>query len=161
MTYPHSHPCSIPVTERVVELSPDHHPANTLVFPLDGDISARIPTQTQTSRSLYPVINGEVIASRTLAPLRPIPASEPKRNFRRRSLDDPYWILVTLVITLGVSITATAVYGIIQITLAIGRWFTTNGTTLATIAALVIILALCGGTTAAKCAGIHCRGCNR
>jgi hypothetical protein len=68
---------------------------------------------------------------------------------------------MTLVIILGVSITATALYGIIQITLAIGRWFTTNGTTLATIAALITVVVLCGGTTAAKCTGIHCGGCQR
>jgi hypothetical protein len=85
---------------------------------------------------------------------------ESERNFLRRSLD-PYWILVTLAITLGVAITATALYGLIQVTCAIGRWFTTNATTLATLAALVIVVVLCGGTTAAKCSGIHCGGCQR
>ena len=66
-----------------------------------------------------------------------------------------------LAIILGVSITATTLYGLIEITLAVGRWFTTNGTTLAILAALIVLLVLCGGTTAAKCAGLHCGGCQR
>jgi hypothetical protein len=74
-------------------------------------------------------------------------------------IDDRYWILMTLVVGLGLSITATVVYGVIQITLAIAAWLHANGTTIAGVMVGIILLMLCGGTTAAKCAGIHCGGC--
>ena len=162
MTPPYSHQRSFPVYEHpvVFALYPDR--VNVPVSAWDRDVSAFIPTQNATCPRPHPVIEGEVLASRTMTvPARSIPAIEPKRKVFRRIRDDPYWILMTLAITLGVSITATALYGLVRITLAIGRWFTTNGTTLATIAALVTVVALCGGTTAAKCAGIHCGGCDR
>jgi hypothetical protein len=67
---------------------------------------------------------------------------------------------MTLMAVLGLSITATVVYGVIQIILAIGSWFHAHGATLGAIAALIIVLMLCGGgATAAKCTGIHCGGC--
>ena len=161
MTQTYSHQRSFAVDEHLVMCTLCSDRVNAPVSGWDRDTSALIPAQNATSRRSHPVIEGEVLASRTMTvPARPIPAVEPKRNVLRRILDDPYWILMTLTITLGVSITATVFYGIIQITLAIGRWFTTNGATLATIAALVTVLVLCGGTTAAKCAGIHCGGCN-
>jgi len=161
MTQTYSHQHSFAVYEHPVMFLLYPGQVNVPVSAWDRDASALIATQEVTSRRPHPVIEGEVLTSRTMTvPARPIPAIEPKRNFLRRTCDDPYWILMTLALTLGVSITATALYGIIQITLAIGRWFTTNGATLATIAALVTVLVLCGGTTAAKCAGIHCGGCN-
>jgi len=162
MTQPYSNQCSFPVYQHPVAFTPYRDRVITPVSRLDCDIDRLIPTQDATPRRLHPVIEGEVLSSRTMtAPARSIPVMEPRRRFLRRSLDDPYWILMTLAITLVVSITATAIYGLIQITLAVGRWFTTNGTTLAAIAVLVTVLALCGGRTAAKCTGIHCGGCKR
>lgn len=162
MMHPHLDQRSFPVYQHVVVATPDQHLVNAPVSPLDSHTSALISTRAAKSEDRHLVINGEVITSRTMTlPARTIPATEPKQSLVRRILDDPYWILMTLAITLILSITATAIYGIIQITLAIGRWFTTNGTTLGTIAALAIIVMLCGGTTAAKCAGIHCGGCRR
>jgi hypothetical protein len=162
MTQPHSHQRSFSAYEHpvVFTLQPDR--VNAPVVSLGGDTSALIPTQDAIFRRSHPVIEGEVLASPTTTiPARSIAAIESEGSFLRRSLDDPYWILMTLAITLGVSITATVIYGLIQITLAIGRWFTTNGTTLAAIAALATVVVLCGGTTAAKCTGIHCGGCQR
>ena len=62
-------------------------------------------------------------------------------------------------IALGLSIAATVVYGVIQITLSIGHWLQAHGATLGAIAALIIALMFCGGASAAKCTGIHCGGC--
>jgi hypothetical protein len=87
------------------------------------------------------------------------PIQEPKPSLLRRALDDPYWILMALTAVLGLSITATVVYGIIHIRLAIGQWLHANGAVLGAITALIITLMLCGGATAAKCAGIHCGRC--
>jgi hypothetical protein len=162
MTQLHSNQRSFRVYQHPVVFTPYRDRVNAPVSSLGCDIDVLIPTQDATSRRPHPVIEGKVLASRTMTvPAQPITAIQPKRNFLRRSLDDPYWILMTLAIILGVSITATALYAIIQITLAIGRWFTTNGTTLATIAALITVVVLCGGTTAANCTGIHCGGCQR
>jgi hypothetical protein len=162
MARPHSHQHSFSAYKHpvVFTLHPDR--VDAPVVTLGGDTVGFIPTQDAIFGGSYPVIEGEVLASRTTTvPARPVAAPELKRSFLRRSCDDPYWILMTLAITLGVSITATVLYGLIQITLAIGRWFTTNGTTLAAMAALVTVVVLCGGTTAVKCAGIHCGGCQR
>jgi hypothetical protein len=74
-------------------------------------------------------------------------------------IEDPYWILVTLTVVLSLSLMATVIYGVIQITLAIGQWLHAHGATLGALAVLIIALMLCGGATAAKCAGIHCGGC--
>jgi hypothetical protein len=162
MTQLHSHQRSFPAYRHLAVFTPVHDRVNGPVVSLDWDTDVLLPTQDTISRRPHPVIEGEVLASRTMTvPARPIAAIESKRSLLRRILDDPYWILMTLVIALGVSITTTALYGLIQITLAIGRWFTTNATTLATLAALVTVVVLCGGTTAAKCAGIHCGGCQR
>jgi hypothetical protein len=163
MTQPYSHQHSFPVYGYPMVIMPYPHRVNASVVSPGSDSNVLIFPRDAISRRPDPVIDGEVLASRTMTvSARPIPVMEPKQSFLRRSLDDPYWILMTLAITLGVSITATALYGLIQITLAIGRWFTTNGTTLATIAALIALLVLCGGTTAAvKCGGIHCGGCQR
>jgi hypothetical protein len=143
-------------------VTPHPYWGNTPVVSPDSDTNGLIPTQDAIPRRLYPVIDGEVLAScTTTVSARRIPVREPKRSFLRQSLDDPSWILMILAIILGVSITATTLYGLIEITLAVGRWFTTNGTTLAILAALIVLLVLCGGTTAAKCAGLHCGGCQR
>jgi hypothetical protein len=144
--------------------TPYLHLVNAPVSPLDPRASALIPQHHSAPPT---VVDGTVITSTvtTPAPIRDdsdrILGHESKRSLLRRAIEDPYWILMTLMAVLGLSITATVVYGIIQITLAIGHWFTTNGTTLGTIAALAILVMLCGGTSAAKCAGIHCGGCRR
>jgi hypothetical protein len=77
----------------------------------------------------------------------------------RRAIDDPFWILMTLTGALVLSIVGTAVYGVIQIILAVAEWFSLNHTTILGGIVLIILLALCGGATAAKCVGIHCGGC--
>ena len=46
-------------------------------------------------------------------------------------IDDPYWILMTLTAAIGLAITATVIYGAIQIILAVGAWLHANGTTIA------------------------------
>jgi hypothetical protein len=77
---------------------------------------------------------------------------------------DPYWILMTLTAAIGLAITATVVYGAIQIILTIGAWLHANAPTLGTISGitgLIILVMICGGAKAAKCAGIHCGGCRR
>jgi hypothetical protein len=74
-------------------------------------------------------------------------------------MDDPFWILMTLTVALGLSIAATVIYGVIQIALTVAEWFSANGATIGTITALIMVLALCGGASVAKCAGIHCGGC--
>jgi hypothetical protein len=143
---------------------PYQHLVNAPVSPPDPRASVYIPQHYSASPT---VVDGTVITSTVSTPARlradtnRTIGDEPKRSLLQRAIEDPYWILMTLMAILGLSITATVVYGIIQITLAIGRWFTANGTTLGTIAALVILVMLYGGTSAAKCAGIHCGGCNR
>lgn len=162
MTHPRSNQRSLPVYQHPAVFMPYQRLVNAPVSPLDSHPNGRIPTPAAKFENQHLVINGEVITSRTMTfPARTRPVTEPKQSLLRRTIDDPYWILMTLATTLILSITATAIYGIIQITLAIGRWFTTNGTTLGAIATLVVIVMLCGGTTAAKCAGIHCSGCRR
>jgi uncharacterized BrkB/YihY/UPF0761 family membrane protein len=116
------------------------------------------------------VVDGEVITSiTTTIPTHtqdntyttPAWAIEPKRNLLRRAIDDPYWILMTLTVALGLSIVATVVYGAIQIILTIGAWLHANATTIGGVAVLIILVMVCGGAKAAKCAGIHCGGCRR
>jgi hypothetical protein len=164
MTHPHSDQRSATVSPHPRVFMPYQHLVNAPVSPLDPRASAHIPPHYSASPT---VVDGTVIASTVSTPahLREdtdrIIGEGSKRSLLRRAIEDPYWILMTLMAVLGLSITATVVYGIIQITLAIGRWFTTNGTTLGTIAALVILVMLCGGTSAAKCVGIHCGGCRR
>jgi uncharacterized BrkB/YihY/UPF0761 family membrane protein len=119
------------------------------------------------------VVDGEVITSITTT----IPthtqddtyattawAIEPKRNLLRRAIDDPYWILMTLTAAIGLSIIAAVVYGVIQIILTVGAWLHANAHTIGTISGitvLIILVMICGGAKAAKCAGIHCGGCRR
>jgi hypothetical protein len=143
--------------------SPYQHLVNAPVSPLDCHTSALIP---QDYSEPPMVVDGEVIASslttRTIVrdDTEPTIGDESRPSLLRRAIDDPYWILMTLMAVLGLSITATVVYGVIQIILAIGSWFHAHGATLGAIAALIIVLMLCGGgATAAKCTGIHCGGC--
>jgi len=107
------------------------------------------------------VIEGEVITSSLTS--RALTCDDtgpiPKRSLLRQAIEDPYWILATLAVALSLSITATVVYGVIQITLAIGQWFHAHGVTLVAITVLIVVSMLCGGATAAKCAGIHCGEC--
>jgi hypothetical protein len=144
--------------------TPYPHLVNAPVSPLELPASALIPHHYSASPT---VVDGTVITSNVTTPARirddtdRTIGDESKRSVLQWVIEDPYWILMTLMVALGLSLTATVVYGVIQITLAIGRWFTTNGATVGTIAALVILVMLCGGTSAAKCAGIHCGGCRR
>jgi hypothetical protein len=162
MKHPHSDQRSVPVYQHPVVFAPYCHLVNAPVSPLDSQTSALIPQHFSESPI---VVEGEVITS-NLTTRRPVwddtdltISREPKRSLLRRAIEDPYWILVTLAACLGLSITVTVVYGVIQITLAIGQWFHAHGATLGAIAVLIIALMLCGGATAAKCTGIHCGGC--
>jgi hypothetical protein len=140
---------------------------NALVSPLDFRCRALTPIHRNERFGDSPlVVDGEVITSITT----PIPthtytppawAIEPKRNLLRRAIDDPYWILMTLTAAIGLSITATVIYGAIQIILTVGAWLRANAPTLDGVAVLIILMIICGGAKAAKCAGIHCGGCRR
>ncbi len=165
MNHPHSDQCTRPVHQRSSALSPYTHLVNAPVSPLDCHTSALIPT-----RRKYPgpplVVDGEVITSSLIVPARrkntdapAVPVIEPKSSVLRRAIEDPYWILMTLMAAIGLSITTMVIYGIFQIMLAVAEWVSVHGTTIAAITTLIIVLAMCGGATAAKCAGIHCRGC--
>ena len=163
MTHPHSDQRSSPVSQRPAAFSPYSHLVNAPVSALDSYTSALIPHHYS---KLPTMIDGEVITSKITTSAQvwvdtgPTIGDEPKRNLLQRAIDDPYWILMTLMVALGLSITATVVYGVIQIALAIGSWFHAHGATLGAIAALIIVLMLCGGgATAAKCTGIHCGRC--
>ena len=161
MNHPSLDQCSPGSQRRVTALSVPRYVdlVNAPVPSLELSTSALIPTDYVAPR----VVDGEVITT-SILPVHvstwdDTDATEPKRSLLRCAFDDPYWILMTLAVALGVSILATVIYGVIQITLAIGAWLHANGTTLAGITTLIILLMLCGGTTAAKCAGIHCPGC--
>jgi hypothetical protein len=165
MNHPHSDQRSQPVHQRSPALSPYTHLVNAPVSSLDLHTSALIPT-----RSKYPgsplVVDGEVITSSLIVPAphkntdaTTVPVIEPTRSVFRRAIEDPYWILMTLMTALGLSITATVIYGTVQIMLAVAEWVSVHGTTIAAITTLLIVLTMCGGATAAKCAGIHCGGC--
>lgn len=162
MTHPHSDQRSSPVSQRPAAFSPYSHLVNAPVSPLDYHTSALIPHHYS---KLPTVIDGEIVTSKITISTHiwddagPTIGDEPQRNLLQRAIDDPYWILMTLMMALGLSITATVVYGVIQITLAIGHWLHTHGATLGGIAALIIALMLCGGASTAKCTGIHCGGC--
>jgi hypothetical protein len=142
--------------------SPYCHLVNAPVSPLDSHTSALISQDYSESPT---VVDGEVITSSLTIPVPAwdgpdsIIVDEPKRSLLRRAIEDPYWILMTLMVMLGFSITATVVYGVIKITLNLGSWFHAHGATLGAIAALIIAVMFCGGASAAKCAGIHCGGC--
>jgi hypothetical protein len=170
MTHLHSDHRSHVAQQRTSAFPPYAHLVNASVFPLDFRSSALIPTYPAEHGAGSPlVVDGEVITSITTIPTQPrddtypaiAPVIKPKRNLLRRAIDDPYWILMTLTVALGVSITATVIYGAIQIILAIGAWLDANGTTIVGAMVLIILLILCGGAKAAQCAGIHCGGCRR
>jgi hypothetical protein len=162
MTRPHLDQRSFPVSQRDPAFSPYCHLVNAPVSSLDFHTSALIPQHYSASPM---VVDGTVVTSSVTTPVdiwddtdRTV-GDESKRSLLQRAIDDPYWILMTLMVAVGLSLTATVVYGIIHITLAIGHWLHAHSTTLAGIAALIIALMFCGGTTAANCTGIHCGGC--
>jgi hypothetical protein len=133
------------------------------VSALDSHTSALIPPHYFEPPT---VVDGEVITSSLTTrrmvrnDTQPTICDESRPSLLRRAIDDPYWILITLMAIVGLSITATVIYGVIQIILAIGAWFHAHGATLGAIAALIIVVMLCGGgATAVKCAGIHCGRC--
>jgi hypothetical protein len=71
---------------------------------------------------------------------------------------------MTLTGGIGLAIIATVVYGAIQIILTVDAWLHANAPTIGTIGgitALIILVMICGGAKAVKCAGIHCGGCRR
>jgi hypothetical protein len=173
MTHLHSHHHSHGVQQRAPAF-PHAHLVNAPVSPLDLHSSALTPTYLPEHGARLPlVVDGEVITSITAT----IPthaqddtyattawAIEPKRTLLRRAIDDPYWILMTLTAATGLSITATVIYGAIQIIRTVDAWLHANAPTLGTIGAtiaLIILVMLCGGAKAAKCAGLHCGGCKR
>ncbi len=165
MNHPHSDQCNRQVHQRPLALSPYTHLVNAPVSPLDCHTSALIPTRRKHPGSPL-VVDGEVITSSLIVPAprkntdaTAVPVIEPKPSLFRRASEDPYWILMTLMAAIGLAITATVIYGVVEITLAVAEWVSVNGTTMAAITTLIIVLVMCGGATAAKCAGIHCRGC--
>jgi hypothetical protein len=170
MTHLHSHHRSHAVQQRTPAFPPCVYLANTPVSPLDFGSTALIPTHPTEQGATSPlVVDGEVITSIDTIPMHPrydtdattAWAIEPKRNLLRRAIDDPYWILMTLTVAIGLAITATVVYGAIQIILTLGGWLHANATTVGGVTALIILVMLFGGGKAAKCAGIHCGGCRR
>jgi hypothetical protein len=167
MTHLHSGHRSHVVQQRAPAFPSCAHLVNASVFPLDFRSRALIPTYPAEHGAGSPlVVDGEVITSIPAHTSEYTDATatsvfEPKRNLLRRVIDDPYWILMTLTVALGVSITATVIYGAIHIILAIGAWLDANGTTVVGAMVLIILMMLCGGAKAAQCAGIHCGGCGR
>jgi hypothetical protein len=162
MTHLHSDQCNVPVHQHPMVFSPYSHLVNAPVFPLDSHPSALIPPHYPESPI---VVDGEVLISSLTTPAHiwddagPTIGDESKRSLLQRAIEDPYWILMTLMVAAVLSLTVTVVYGVIQITLSIGHWLHANGATLGAIAALIIALMFCGGASAAKCTGIHCGGC--
>jgi hypothetical protein len=170
MTHLHSPHRSHAAQQRVPAFPPCVYLVNVPVSPLDFGSTALIPTHPTEQGATSPlVVDGEVITSIHTIPTHPrydtnattAWAIEPKRNLLRRAIDDPYWILMTLTVAIGLAITATVIYGAIQIILTIGSWLHANATTIGGVTALIILVMLRGGAKAAKCAGIHCGGCKR
>jgi hypothetical protein len=174
MTHLHSPHHSHVAYQRAAAFPSHAHLVNAPVSPLDVHSNALIPTYPPEHGARSPlVVDGEVITSiTTTIPTHtqdntytpPAWAIEPKRNLLRRAIDDPYWILMALTAAIGLAITATVIYGAIQIILTVGAWLHANAPTIGTIGAtiaLIILVMLCGGAKAAKCAGIHCGGCRR
>ncbi len=170
MTHLHSHHRSRTVQQRTPAFPPCVHVANAPVSPLDFGSAALISTHLTEQGATSPlVVDGEVITSIDTIPMHPrydtdattAWAIEPKRNLLWQAIDDPYWILMTLTVALGLAIIATVVYGAIQIILTIGAWLHANAPTIGGVAVLIVMVMLCGGAKAAKCAGIHCGGCRR
>jgi hypothetical protein len=162
MTHLHSDQRGVPAYPHPRVFTPYQHLVNAPVSPLNSDTSGFIPRHYSESPT---VIDGEVLTSSVTTAAHiwddtvRITGHESKRSLLQRAIEDPYWILLTLTVVLGLSLMATVVYGVIQITLAIGAWFHAHGATLGAIAVLIIALMLCGGATTAKCTGIHCGGC--
>lgn len=174
MTHLHSPHHSHAVQQGAPAFPPHAHLVNAPVSPLDFRSSAvTLIHRNERSGDLPLVVDGEVITSiTTTIPTHtqdhtyatPTWAIEPKRNLLRRAIDDPYWILMTLTAALGLAITATVIYGAIRIILTVDAWLHANTATLSTIGAttaLILLVMICGGAKAAKCAGIHCGGCRR
>ncbi|MFZ0117973.1 MAG: hypothetical protein WAL99_00655 [Pseudonocardiaceae bacterium] len=170
MTHLHSDHRSHVVYQRAPAVAPFAHLVNAPVSLLDFRSSALILTHHPEQSTGSPlVVEGEVITDIATIPARTrddtdatsVPEIEPTRNLLRRLIDDPYWILMTLLVTIGLAMTATVIYGVIQITLTVAHWLHANGTTIAGILVLITLLMICGGASAAKCAGIHCGGCTR
>jgi hypothetical protein len=173
MTHSHLPHRSHAVQQRTPAFSPHAHLVNAPVFPLDRHCSVLLPTHPIEQGATSPlVVDGEVITSTTTIPTprrndtyaTTAWASEPKRSLFRRAIDDPYWILMTLTAAIGLAIIATVVYGALHIILTVGAWLHANAPSIGTIGAttaLFILVMICGGAKAAKCAGIHCGGCRR
>jgi hypothetical protein len=174
MAHLHSPHHSHVTYQRAPAFPPHTHLVNALVSPLDFRSSALTPVHRNECSGNSPlVVDGEVITSITTTIPTHTPddtyprtawAIEPKRNLLRRAIDDPYWILMTLTVALGLSIVATVVYGAIQIILTVDAWLHANAPTIRTISGitvLIVLVMICGGAKAAKCAGIHCGGCRR
>jgi hypothetical protein len=170
MTHLHSHHHSHLIQQRVLAFPVHADLVNASVTRLDCHSSALIPTHDTEHGDGSPLmVDGEVITSIVTIPTQPrddtyptiASVIEPKRNLLRRAIDDPYWILMMLTASIGLAITATVIYGAIQIILAIGAWLDANATTIGAITALIVLVMLCGGAKAAQCAGIHCGGCRR
>jgi hypothetical protein len=174
MTHLHSPHHSHAVQQRAPACPSHTHLVNAPVSPLDFRSRALTPIHRNERCGDSPlVVDGEVITSiTTTIPIHtqdhayatPAWAIEPKRNLLRRAIDDPYWILMTLTAATGLAITATVIYGAIHIILTVDAWLHANAPTLGTITAttaLIILVMICGGAKAAKCAGIHCGGCRR
>jgi hypothetical protein len=174
MTHMHLDHRSHAVQQRTPAFSPCAHLINAPVSPLDFRSRALTPIHRNERSGDSPlVVDGEVITSiTTTIPTHtqdhtyatPAWAIEPKRALLRRAIDDPYWILMTLTAAIGLAITASIVYGAIQIILTVDAWLHSNAPTIGTIGAtiaLIIVVMICGGAKAAKCAGIHCGGCRR
>ena len=171
MTHLHSHHRSHAVQQRTPAFSPWVHLTNAPVSPLNFGSTALIPTHPTEQGATSPlVVDGEVITSIDTIPNHSpydpdvTTAWEPKRTLLRRAIDDPYWILMTLTVALALAITATVIYGAIQIILTVDAWLHANAPTMGTIAGvtvLIILVMICGGAKAARCAGIHCGGCKR
>jgi hypothetical protein len=172
MTHLHSPHRSHVVQQRAPAFAPHAYLVNALVFPLDFRSSALTPIyRNERSGDLPLVVDGEVIST-TMIPTHaqddsyasPAWAIEPKRNLLRRSIDDPYWILMALTVAIGLSIIATVVYGAIQIILTVDAWLHANAPSIGSIGAtiaLIILVMICGVAKAAKCVGMHCGGCRR
>lgn len=98
-----------------------------------------------------------------VSPVPNIAPVEPKRSLLRKTLDDPYWVLISITTVLVLSIVSLIVYGVIQVVLTVEEWLAENMHTIvsggATVAIILILLSLGGG--GAVCAGLHCAGCRR
>lgn len=167
MTHPHSGQCNPKVYQRSCVVAPCTYLVDAPAAALDLYTSAFIPAHSKYPGSSL-VVDGEVITSTLTVPAPgsngtnlTAPVIESAPSLLRRVIDDPYWILISLMAATGLSLMATVIYGAIHITLAVAEWLRVNGTTIAAITILIIVLIMCGGATAAKCAGIHCRGCPR